>query len=401
MSSLAFVIPGFGGSQLRMRPVVFPKRYLVWVDYANLSFTGPRILGLDDDGTGPTATFPALEPFGPLPPYYGPLRDRLKSLGYTVQVLDFDWRLSLEASAARVAAKIDAAVTAEKQRKGGDPNPPVYVVAHSAGGLVARFAYPLVSAATRALWVRTVFLGCPHGGSYETAAALDLQGRWMEMLAGAEKVRAIVAGWIPRVKTVAGRIVRTWPSVYEMLPLRIGSDFEGLDPQAGRLHQALAYFENTPLTQARLTAADQVQARLNALTSAAHPEQISVVGTGVETITALSPPEQAGSLRPLTFLRTHAGDGVVPEQRARLSGSRPVILEGVEHLDLVRSQTVLEQLGDWLTTLSSSGGDFDAGGDRPPVLPSPLPPVGKPFAAPSFFPAGALVGGGEQRRGDP
>ncbi len=118
----------------------------------------------------------AYEPFGHVVPRWA--------------FFDYDWRLDIRYSGKRLAEHLQAeASTGDRWR----------LVAHSQGGLVVLAAARLLGAEAFARLVQSVcFVGVPFFGSVTALTAL-LEGTFLD-------------GAIPP------DVVRTWPSVYQMLP---------------------------------------------------------------------------------------------------------------------------------------------------------------------------------------
>src|SRR5262249_27527507 len=145
----------------------------------------------------------------PLHQYYGPTIDFMSRFGWRVVSPPLDWRLPIAVNGGALVALIRAEGALG----------PVSILAHSRGGLVARYALRIL-ARTDQLWTvaRGGGLGVPHQG---TLNAVALLGGW-ELT-----VRALVnllqisesflqGGW-PTVEL--NRVISTWPTVYELMPM--------------------------------------------------------------------------------------------------------------------------------------------------------------------------------------
>jgi hypothetical protein len=138
----------------------------------------------------------------------------------------YDWRRDVRATARRLA-RVAAAKLALWQRSGGTSNSRVVLIAHSMGGLVARYALECEGLwrSTRAL----ITLGTPYRGA---PRALDylVNGRTLGMFG-------------TRFLDVT-RVIRSFPSAYQLLPRyqvvgtagglkrihEVSADLFGLDP---------------------------------------------------------------------------------------------------------------------------------------------------------------------------
>ncbi|WP_158501620.1 hypothetical protein [Vitiosangium sp. GDMCC 1.1324] len=140
---------------------------------------------------------------GPDPEVLEPLRNALKVRGHMTLAyepfehafpkwtfFDYDWRLDIRYSGKLLAERLQAeAPLGDRWR----------LVAHSQGGLVVLAAARLLGAEAMARLVQSVcFVGVPFFGTVSALIAL-LQGTLFD-------------------RTVPKEVVRTWPSVYQMLP---------------------------------------------------------------------------------------------------------------------------------------------------------------------------------------
>jgi pimeloyl-ACP methyl ester carboxylesterase len=118
---------------------------------------------------------------GPVGVSYDDLRDHL-ALTHDVIPFGFDWRRPMEDEAGRLAAMIDAALSARESSQ-----LPVRIVAHSMGGLLAR-TVQLVRPET---WnrmmarsgARVLMLGTPNGGSFAPMQVISGDDSFGELLA--------------------------------------------------------------------------------------------------------------------------------------------------------------------------------------------------------------------------
>lgn len=229
-SDLIVVVPGILGSRLVRNDS--SGSHVVWdLSIRNL----PQLLKAlvsgslelaDDDET----TADALFNYQLLPGFFGvddydSLVGFLRGLTSSHQVvtLPYDWRRSNRVAAEALAAKVGSGLN--QLRKSGAADPKAWIVAHSMGGLVARYYCEQLGgdAQTRGI----IYIGTPHRGSVNALDVL-VNGK----------------GFGPLKLTSA---LRTMPSLYELLPLfpvlrrgegegqallRIAETF-GLDPITG------------------------------------------------------------------------------------------------------------------------------------------------------------------------
>lgn len=206
---MVVVLPGIGGSVLSA-----PDGSLAWdVTLPRIAgaIVGPAALDIDREliPTALTSTLTVLSPWLVAPGYDGLTHHLWTRFGVGTSVHDYragqpippnvdvlrvpyDFRRSV-AEAADVVGRAVAAAT------GRDSDRQVVVVAHSLGGLVARYWIGVCGGwrHCRAL----ITLGTPHRGA---PRALD----WLFNGAGVGPLRS----------AAATRVLRSWPSVYELLP---------------------------------------------------------------------------------------------------------------------------------------------------------------------------------------
>ncbi|WP_367319188.1 hypothetical protein [Streptomyces sp. HUAS ZL42] len=149
----------------------------------------------------------------------------------------YDWRLSVRLTARRLAARVEPALAAWRARS-GNPGAKAVFVAHSMGGLVARYYLDVLGGGAHARSLVTV--GTPYRGSVN---ALDSLHRG-------------VAPRLGRLSAPFTRLARSMPSLHQLLPTwrcvidgdGLRSDLartpvSGLDPdlssEALRFHQEL------------------------------------------------------------------------------------------------------------------------------------------------------------------
>ena len=158
---IVFVLPGMFGSQL------YAGDQPIWPDDWQLTIGGLAKLAIDAKGV----TAPSM-----IDGYYGKI---VQYLGATHEVVPFpfDWRLSLQVEARRLADEVGKRLT-DRQ--------PLRILGHSMGGLLAR----VMLAQNPALWTRIkanpggrlVMLGTPNGGTYEILRILTGESRIVRQL---------------------------------------------------------------------------------------------------------------------------------------------------------------------------------------------------------------------------
>jgi hypothetical protein len=217
---LVVVIPGIGGSVLaEPRSDAHDARGRVRYDLSVRGLAGPLLSpGRLDLESYPdlvpvdlVSDFTALPPLVTLPGYQRLVQDLRNSFDRVVVdtyrppapvhpdtdvlLFPYDFRRSVADAAQRLDDAVEEAVRSRPET--GER--PVVVVAHSMGGLVARYWIAVLSGWRRCHALLT--LGTPHRGAPK---ALD----WLVNGAGAGPLRY----------SRATRVIRDWPSVYELLP---------------------------------------------------------------------------------------------------------------------------------------------------------------------------------------
>ncbi|MGV9455454.1 lipase/acyltransferase domain-containing protein [Streptomyces sp. NPDC003635] len=111
----------------------------------------------------------------------------------------YDWRLSVRLTARRLAERVEPALE-DWRRRSGHPEARVVFVAHSMGGLVARYYLDVLGGSAHARGLITV--GTPYRGSVNALVSLH-------------------EGVAPRLGRMSGpftRLARSMPSLYQLLP---------------------------------------------------------------------------------------------------------------------------------------------------------------------------------------
>lgn len=283
-----YVVPGLMGSQLCLqRPRPAPDD-LLWLDPADISHGQLALL------TMPGAPVMA---GGPVLHGYLPLKLALLAAGFSVRCFAYDWRRDIAESGSALARLL----AAESARE-------VSIVAHSMGGLVARFA--LNSSAGPRIQ-RLITLGTPHGGSYAPLQAVRGVYPLVRRLAQIDSHHSAEA--------LAREVFSSFHSLYQMLPLDNTPDLinsrnwprSGPQPNATLLDR---------VTMLRLGGPD--------------PRISAIAGYGYETVT------NATCMHDEFYYRfDFGGDGTVPASRATLAGCEAWYCR-VPHNELMRNPEV-------------------------------------------------------------
>jgi hypothetical protein len=343
-SPIVVFLPGFMGSQMqRSYPTQLPKD--VW--YSTLEFlaNGPDNLQLDSTGLlpGPLAAGP-LAASGPVDfNFYEGLVRQLMGDGWTVAVYPFDWRMATPVAAKQFASWLNSNYAGNT----------VYVVAHSQGGILARYAYPLwTPAAGQGSWARTVYLGTPHGGSHFAAAAMAGNfgdDSWTTLLgvsvANAAGILKSFNRWPEDIATRYLQVVASWRGLMDMFPSQYGP-YQTLDPLVPSQWLLAAWNGvNSAVTQSALSAEQDVVGTLAQYLAEPRPPEVCVVGAGFKTPQSY---KNLINLRSLAnYNNTLSGDGTVTVERGTLPGVSTLTMN-LTHGGLATDATILSRLSGLL-----------------------------------------------------
>ncbi len=326
------VLPGIMGSLLdRVDRRGDAER--VWISITRLIGGGMEDLQLTVPDGLPTTPGSSVRTAGVHRGTYLPLLTELDA-EWEVRPFAFDWREDMAKSATRLEAEVRAFGA------GG----PVHLVAHSMGGLVARY----VSRHFAATWTsmddakghasggRLVMLGTPNRGSFAPALALtgvEKLVRRLALIDGDHRLPELLA------------ILATFGGLYEMLPsplIDLGDDHKDL-------FEAAAWPQ--PVHQALLDAAQKFQVDLHEVID---PERLVYVA-GADRETPARVRTDGGRL---SYEYTREGDGRVPHSLGLLERVTTYYVDE-DHGDLPKNGSVLDAIHDLLatgvsTTLSSA-----------------------------------------------
>jgi pimeloyl-ACP methyl ester carboxylesterase len=319
VSKLAVLVPGIMGSELRLGDeVIWPGS--VW----SLIRSYDKMDQLLDDRLTPTDVIRSVS----VSRQYGSLIEDLGECGFretskppTLFVFPYDWRKDNRQAAEKLADFIDAALVAH----GGDAD--ISIVAHSMGGLIARYYLEsgrLDSRPGLRAISRLITLGTPHRGSPVALTAAVGEERRL---------------WLSEKQVLQIASDERYPSLYQLLPPRDepfvwdespSAELGYLDPYADEMVAALH------LVPRNLRAALDFQAGLNGANRPTHIRYFCFAGTRQPTVTAVWLLRTAGRLRLRQLLADDSGDGTVPIWSGSLIGTqgRPV---GGEHATIYRN----------------------------------------------------------------
>lgn len=316
MTAVAVLVPGIMGSVLKLSDdIIWPGPLAsLWLPYGRMQeFMREDLVATD-----------CIRSFS-ITTQYQALIDDLITCGFseansTLVVAAYDWRKDNAESAQGLAAHLDAAVT----RYGADVE--VSIVAHSMGGLVAR--YYIESGlfnerpGFRALR-RLITLGTPHNGA---ALALPL-------VLGYEKRL-----FLSRDQVLQAASDVRYPAAYQLLPPE-GEPFVSKDDTGGPLVNVYQpdLARQLGLVEANLESARRFHACLDLAHRPAEVRYYCFAGTRQTTAThILVRPSARTGLRPYAIEEENGGDGTVPTWSGMLSGLERQFVGG-EHGTIYRT----------------------------------------------------------------
>lgn len=319
MATKVLYLPGILGSALGWTEGPGAALHPCWLDLPSVLDGDLVSLQIGNDGVspGPLAQGRSTVVSGLFAPVYTPLALFLRTVGYNVLPLPFDWRLSTFTLGQNLWP------TVQGWAAGG----PFYVVAHSQGGLVARAIYgQMLQQGAAAQLAGLITIGTPHFGSLEPVRLWWRQPVTYRALAAAT---AVVQGW-PQGSGPAylDAVLASHPSWYELQAFSgAGPLFQQFPAQAAAIYQLGSYGgANSFLSATLFQSAQVVQTLLGGWLPTAVTRVIAGVGT--QTAFALNPP--ASPIGDAGWQWTGQGDGSVTLAQASPPGV-PVFTVAVEH----------------------------------------------------------------------
>jgi hypothetical protein len=284
------------------------------------------------------------------------LGSQMNGEGYRIQTYPWDWRKSILTAGDALADLIRGTVTTSQ---------PCSMVAHSAGGLVARRAWSnLLGTGQQGLIRRIVTLGTPHWGSYASvllfSAASPLIDGIVSLNTGVAIMNPALAQAVGYVRWTARQIADlalTWPAAYELLPV-VGAPDAGDDPHRADLFNAANWGGGASPEQTWLTHAATTYAQWVLSPASLPPDDVMtcVAGTGYTTRYGLVTPERLGE--PDAIGTVEVSDNTVPIASALLAASQQIRVTST-HENLFPSNVGNGNIRMWVEAVRS---------------PTPIPP---------------------------
>src|ERR1044071_7276810 len=282
----------------------------IWLNYFRLFLGDFGLLRLNEIGNAETEQGVVVSATGMIKKYYGELLLSLKQQ-FNVCQFWFDWRKDLRTAAVQLAAK--AAQTFGANR-------PFHIVAHSMGGLVARWYIHENEQTWKKGEHRLIMLGTPNFGSFAVP----------QIVTGLEGiVRKIALIDTHKDAGQVAAIANTFPGSYQMLPSPLRM------PSMAPLYDAATwatFAANVP--KAHLDSAKAFHTTLNDLFD---DSMVYIAGYGQDTLNDVDIErlDEADA-----YEHTKAGDGRVPHKLGFPDGFSPVYYVRESHGSLPTNVTV-------------------------------------------------------------
>jgi hypothetical protein len=316
---VVFVLPGIMGSELAV------GKDRVWADIPDLIFGGMDKLRIEAANVIPLQLMNR---------NYGKLMEYL-SQNHKVVPLPYDWRLSVEQEADRLAKTVQREI--ENARRSGQP---VRILAHCMGGLVAR----TMIAQHRDLWRdicadpggRMIMLGTPNGGSHAITELLVGQSSILRRLGFIDMKHS-------QVELL--EIISRFPGLLSMLPKDPQEDYFSEKVWSDYYAKAEADGEKSWVAPAEK---DLERARLFRRVLDSSPidrdHMIYVAGSADITIAGM---RYNTAQKHIELLGTSSGDGCVTWDSGIPPGI-PVYYMDVEHGDLPANEEAFAAIAELL-----------------------------------------------------
>lgn len=280
----------------------------VWIDTLTLAAGGVVLLQLGPDGVSPGPLAAGRQSYAGLPwwPTTSPAVGFFTGAGHRVLAFGWDWRGDLLVQAGNIWPSVRTWAAGQ----------PFAIVAHSAGGLLARALYGVMLAAgVQQQLTRMVTLGTPHWGSFAPVLC------WFGVRDIYRALRFFNGLHLPQQtrEDNLDATVATWPGLYQLQPWAAAGPLFNTNPALAAAIYGAGYYAgaNPHLSASWWAQAKVVQGQL--LQWLPLPIMVCVYGTGRATVSGL--PIQGGQAvlkQPWTF---SDGDGTVTADQAQVAGA--------------------------------------------------------------------------------
>ena len=339
------LVPGILGSNLVVqRPGRVPSIRL-WLSYRELISYGLARLRLEPDGTTEyVETFRGQVVAGDsLKDYYGSLKSALIERGWDLVDWGFDWRKSIS----------DNGLSLKTYLAGQLSRSPFYLVGHSLGGLVCRWAWRLMADAQLAQHVRRIVtLGTPHYGSYGMVQAFGKLGALYKQIVTVVVGARLLSPGLLLFNAQVDAPLCSWPASYQLFPDPLGPSAPQ-DPERPKMYLPSTWADiQATVIAARL---EGIPAWWNAMRQRLPPAQtmVTVIGKGADTPlrTVSAHPDQSGDYVYVD------GDNTIPVEDASVP-EYPVCSVRGAHESLPRHPKVIELITTLLLDGLGSSADY-------------------------------------------
>jgi pimeloyl-ACP methyl ester carboxylesterase len=320
---IVFVLPGIMGSELTV------GRDRVWLNFSALFLGGLEKLQIGADNVAP---------FRPYGQYYGDLIEYLAE-SHKVIAFPYDWRLSPEVEAKRLAQDVQRAV-----REAKAVGKSVRILAHSMGGLIARTMiknHPDVWAEMAAeKGARLVMLGTPNGGSHSINELIVGQSGTLKKLALLDVTHSM---------TDLLRIITRFPGVLSLLPgAKDGAD-DYLAPDTWKRYKD-AHADGWVEPDAQDLKGTKAFRTIIDASPIDADKMVYVAGQAPVTLVRMFLDGAAKGSSPIRFVATARGDGQVPWDTGIPAGLKAWYMPGVVHGNLPSVEEHFPAIFDLLET---------------------------------------------------
>jgi pimeloyl-ACP methyl ester carboxylesterase len=250
---------------------------------------------------------------GLVPLFYTLLWARLKYwYGFKLVEFSYDWRTSVQEGSEKLVDLV------AEETEG-----PVYLVAHSMGGLVARAALPKLDSRVE----KVIQLATPNYGSFQPVVTMRGQNEWLN------KILALDGR---PIASLISEVLSTFQGLYELMPAP--KRFSGVD-----LFNAQMWPDNPQIN------ADILAKAKTAIEQLPDPDNrfVLIAGSNQDTVTGMT----RAANGEFSFTNTNEGDGTVPLDFARFdpSANVPTYLANVTHNGIIADGKVAAAINDLLT----------------------------------------------------